>query len=121
MDLTFVATGVVYLLEISVLDPVLNVVAAPEGGDDLVDVGPVTHESVDFGDWMVDIEDVGEGMLASGLAGPWNDALVIAEGHSCKFDYLHRLPDIVVRLPHHKGAGHEAHRHYQEQLHHHHC
>jgi hypothetical protein len=121
MDLAVETVRILCLLEVTVLDPVLNVVAAPEGGDDLVDVGSVAHESVDFGDWMVDVEDVGEGMLASGLAGPWNDALVITEGHGCKFDYLHRLPDIVVRLPHHKGAGREAHRYDQEQLNHNHC
>ena len=82
MYLAVKAVGKLYLLEVGVLDPVLPVASAAEGYHNLVSLGSVACEAMDFGDWLIDVENIGEFEGSGRFAGPTRQAFFPAESHS---------------------------------------
>lgn len=95
MNLAAEAVGVVYGLEVEVFCPVLPVIGASEGGYDFIGVGAVADVAVGFGDGLVDIQNICEGDLSCGFAGPVLYALM-AEGDCCQFDVFFGFAEVIV-------------------------
>lgn len=97
MNIAIKAVGKLDFLEIRIFNPVLPVASPTKGNHYLVGLCSIAHKSVDFCDWVVDVEDFSELEGRGCFTSPTLYALLSAKSHCRKLHNFLRDSDIVGR------------------------